>query len=103
MEVLDKKEYLNQLFDLYGILLTDRQQLMFSHYYQEDYTLQEIAELYTVSRNAVFDTLKKVEDHLVDFEEKLKLLKRKLDRQKLYDRLEETHDLSLVDALRKLD
>jgi uncharacterized protein len=42
-------------------------------YYQQDYSLHEIAELYDVSRNAVFDHLKKVEDHLLNYEEKLGL------------------------------
>lgn len=103
MEALDKKEYLNQLYDLYGSLLTDKQKLYFEHYYQEDYSLQEISDLYHVSRNAIFDHLKKVEEHLIDFEEKLNLLKHKLERHRLYQKMEENNDLSLIEYLRKLD
>ncbi|MDD3067974.1 MAG: DNA-binding protein [Acholeplasmataceae bacterium] len=103
METLDKKEYLNQLFDLYEPLLTDKQRLYFEHYYKEDYSLQEISELYQVSRNAIFDHLKKVEEHLSDFEKKLKLLELKNKRLELIKKIEETKDLNLVEELRKLD
>ncbi|MDY0339072.1 MAG: DNA-binding protein [Acholeplasmataceae bacterium] len=103
METLDKKEYLNQLFDLYEPLLTDKQRLYFEHYYKEDYSLQEISELYQVSRNAIFDHLKKVEEHLIDFEKKLKLLELKNKRLELIKKIEETKDLNLVEELRKLD
>jgi predicted DNA-binding protein YlxM (UPF0122 family) len=103
METLDKKEYLNQLFDLYEPLLTDKQRLYFEHYYKEDYSLQEISELYQVSRNAFFDHLKKVEEHLIDFEKKLKLLELKNKRLELIKKIEETKDLNLVEELRKLD
>lgn len=103
METLDKKEYLNQLFDLYEPLLTDKQRLYFEHYYKEDYSLQEISELYQVSRNAIFDHLKKVEEHLIDFEKKLKLLELKNKRLELIKKIEETKNLNLVEELRKLD
>jgi len=103
METLDKKEYLNQLFDLYEFLLTEKQRLYFEHYYREDYSLQEISELYQVSRNAIFDHVKKVEEHLLDFEKKLKLLVLKKQRLDLINRIIETNDLSLLEELRKLD
>jgi predicted DNA-binding protein YlxM (UPF0122 family) len=103
MEVLEKKEQLNQLYDLYKNLLTEKQVLYFELYYHEDYSLQEIAELYQVSRNAVFDHLKKVEEHLFDYEEKLKLYDKQIKRMKLYEQIEENKDLSLVNELRKLD
>jgi uncharacterized protein len=103
MEALDKKEQLNQLFDLYKALLTEKQVLYFEHYYHEDYSLQEISELYLVSRNAVFDTLKKVEEHLYDYEQKLKLLKLQELRIKIIDEAILKNDVSLLEALRKLD
>lgn len=103
METLDKKEYLNQLFDIYELLLTEKQRLYFEHYYKEDYTLQEISELYQVSRNAIFDHLKKVEEHLVDFEHKLRLLELKNKRLALIDKIKETQDIELLEVLRKLD
>lgn len=103
MEALEKKEQLNQLFDLYQSLLTEKQCLYFKLYYHEDYSLQEIAEIYQLSRNAIFDHLKKVEDHLLDYESKLKLYDMQQKRLNLIDQIEETNDLSLLKALRKLD
>lgn len=103
METLEKKEQLNELFDLYQALLTDKQVEYFKYYYQEDYSLQEISELLHVSRNAIFDQLKKVEQHLFSYEEKLKLLEKKQKRLDIMDQLTcETHK-QLIDELRKLD
>ncbi|MDO9628960.1 MAG: DNA-binding protein [Acholeplasmataceae bacterium] len=103
MEALDKKEQLNQLFDLYGTLLTEKQFLYFELYYKEDYSLQEISEIYTVSRNAVFDHLKKAEEHLFFYEEKLHLLTLQIKRKELIDQILESNDLTLLEELRKLD
>ncbi|MCD4826505.1 MAG: DNA-binding protein [Acholeplasmataceae bacterium] len=103
MESLEKKEQLNELFDMYQKLLTDKQVQYFKYYYQDDYSLQEIAELSDVSRNAVFDQLKKVEMHLFSYEEKLQLLTNKQKRLKIIDQLEETKDLKKLDDLRKLE
>lgn len=103
MSNLDKKEKLNQLFDLYGCLLTEKQKLYFHLYYHQDYSLQEVAELYGVTRNAVFDQLKKVEKHLIDYEEKLKLLKLQNKRLALIEEALKNKDLSLLLKIRKLD
>jgi len=103
METLEKKEQLNELFDVYQTLLTDKQIEYFKYYYQEDYSLQEIAELLDVSRNAIFDQLKKVEQHLFSYEEKLKLLEKKQKRLEIMDQLQTKHCKALIDELRKLD
>ncbi|MFA5560560.1 MAG: hypothetical protein WC964_02150 [Acholeplasmataceae bacterium] len=100
MNSLAKNEQLNQLFDLYESLLTNKQRLYFKLYYQEDYSLNEISELYHISRNAIFDHLKKTEEHLLLYEEKLKLFDRKTKRAKLLDQLPLG---DIVEKLRKLD
>jgi hypothetical protein len=64
------------LFDFYGQLLTDKQRLFFSLYHQDDLSLGEIAEQYGVTRQAVYDTLRRSQNTLMDFEEKLGLIKR---------------------------
>lgn len=103
MENLEKKEQLNQLFDIYQSLLTDKQVEYFRYYYQDDYSLQEISDLLKVSRHAIFDQLKKVESHLFSYEEKLNIFTRKQKRSEILDQLKKTKDLSLIDQLRKLD
>ncbi|MBN3490668.1 hypothetical protein JV173_03975 [Acholeplasma equirhinis] len=103
MENLEKTEYLNQLFSYYGSLLTEKQQKYFVDYYHMDLTLFEIAETYHVSRNAIHDQLKIAEQHLINFEEKLGLLKLSLKRKELLDLFDETNDKKYLEELRKLD
>lgn len=68
---LEKTVYLNQLLSYYGNLLTDHQQALMKSYYEEDLSLAEIAEFYDISRQAVHDNLKRSENLLVDYEERL--------------------------------
>ncbi len=103
MEQLAKTEYLNQLFSFYGNLLTEKQQDYFKNYYHLDLSLFEIAEHFGVSRNAIHDQLKIAEKHLIDFEEKLGLLKQAEKRKSLLDQFDQTKDVKYIDALRKLD
>ncbi|MBQ0125827.1 MAG: HTH domain-containing protein [Clostridiales bacterium] len=63
------------LFDVYGELLSDNQKMMFELYYGEDFSLSEIAEQMNISRQGVRESIKKCEELLVDFEQKLGLLK----------------------------
>lgn len=103
MESFEKKAWMNQLFDLYGQLLTEKQRSYFMLYYFEDYSLQEIAEVFEVSRNAVFDHLKKAEEHLISYEDTLKLHAKIEKRASLLDSIENKDNQEIIDALRKLD
>lgn len=79
---LEKNERLTQLFEFYGILLTKTQQQYFNDYYFDDFSLAEIAENAKVSRQAVFDNLKRTGRILEEYEIKLQLLQNfeKLDQ-----------------------
>ncbi|MBG0762604.1 HTH domain-containing protein [Acholeplasma laidlawii] len=103
MENLEKTEHLNTLYSFYSELLTDKQQAYYTNYYHMDLTLQEIADIFDVSRNAVHTQLKSVEQILYNFEAKLKLVETSQKRSKLLDQLEATKDLKYIDELRKLD
>ena len=65
--------------DIYGNLLTDKQREIASLYYEEDYSLAEIAQQAGVSRQSVYDTLQRVEKQLLSTEEKLGIRKKFLD------------------------
>jgi len=65
--------YYNELYDLYGKLLTDKQKKYFEDYYFNNLSLGEMAELYDVSRNAIFKQVHNVVEKLKDYEEKLGL------------------------------
>ena len=103
MELLEKKEYLNELFTLYQELFTDKQKEYFKMYYFDDYSLQEIAENCNVSRNAIHDLLKHVETYLNQYEGKLGLLKQKRKRLELLEKFEKTKDMKYLDEIRKMD
>ena len=65
--------YLNRLFDYYQKLLTEKEQNIFEYYYQEDLSLQEIADNLNISKSAVGKTIKIVEEKLNNYEDLLKL------------------------------
>ncbi|MCD7949054.1 MAG: YlxM family DNA-binding protein [Erysipelotrichaceae bacterium] len=85
---LEKKQRVNLLMDCYEELLTKKQRQYLSLYYQEDLSLSEIAEELNVSRNAVFDNLKRAVHSLENYEEKLHLLKKHKQRLELIERIE---------------
>ncbi len=70
---LTKLLLMNELFDLYGELLPSRQKKVFVDYYENNYSLSEIAQNENISKNAVYDALKKAEDSLNEYENILKL------------------------------
>ena len=63
------------LFDLYGKLLPPSQMQVARLYFNEDLTISEIAENLKISRQAIFDSLKKSESKLIHIEEKVGALK----------------------------
>lgn len=82
---MDRKIYLNILYDCYKDLFTDKQQRYFEAYYWEDLSLSEIATNYNISRNAVHNQLKIMEEKLNDLENNLKLNQKKEEIIKLLD------------------
>ena len=63
------------LLDFYGEILSQRKQSVLSMYYNEDMSLAEIADEVGISRQGVRDLIKKAEEELTFFEEKLGLYK----------------------------
>ena len=76
LKVNNMKErlYLINLYDLYGNLLTIKQQTYFEEYYFNNLSLSEMSELYNVSRSAVSKSLKEIESKLTNYEDKLKII-----------------------------
>ena len=75
--------YFNELYDLYGTLLTDKQREYFEDYYFNNLSFSEMAENYDVSRNAIFKQLHIATDKLEEYEEKLQILKKKKELEKI--------------------
>jgi len=64
------------LFDFYGELLTEKQRMYFDLHYNEDYSLSEIAEMTGISRQGVWDIIRRAEDAMRATEEKTGLIGR---------------------------
>ncbi|MFI3313138.1 MAG: YlxM family DNA-binding protein [Eubacteriales bacterium] len=64
------------LFDFYGQLLTEKQASCFDLYYNQDFSLGEIAEEVGISRQAVHDSLARAEQALTHFESTVGFLAR---------------------------
>lgn len=86
---IEKTNYMNTLFEFYGDLLTTKQKGYLSLYYGDDYSLGEIAEDFEVSRQAVYDNIKRTEKILTDYEEKLQLVGSFMLRSELLSQLKE--------------
>ena len=73
-------------------------------YYADDYSLAEIAEQFSVSRQAVYDNIKRTEKVLESYEEKLHLFSNYVVRNQLLDQLIEKYaeDAYLIDSLQKI-
>lgn len=70
---MNKVLYFNTLFTIYAELLTEKEQNIFSLYYEENLSLSEIAENLKISRSAVYNTVKIVERKLENYEQKLRV------------------------------
>ena len=62
---------LTKAFDFYGDLLTVKQRRIFELYYMFDYSLQEIAENFSITRQAVSDQLAKAKEKLMRYEDRV--------------------------------
>lgn len=80
--MLEKTTRINYLYDFYQSLLTEKQKSYMSLYYLDDYSLGEIADEYEVSRQAVYDNIKRTEAMLEEYEVKLLLFQKFQERTK---------------------
>ena len=73
-EIFQQRMRLGRLFDIYGGLLTEKQRTSLGLYFYDDLSLSEISEELGVSRQAVHDLLKRVEQILERYETTLGVL-----------------------------
>lgn len=83
---IEERVELSLLYDFYGALLKENQQRMYEMSILEDYGYSEIAEEEGISRQAVYDSIKRATKQLREYEEKLGLVARfvkQKDRMKM--------------------
>ena len=79
--MFEKNLNIGYLLDFYGDVLTERKKDALDFYYNNDMSLSEIAEEMGISRQGVRDVIKKAEEELLFYEEKLGLAKKFRDAQ----------------------
>lgn len=109
--MIDKTVRMNYLFDFYQELLTSKQNQYMSLYYLEDWSLGEIADYFEVSRQAVYDNIRRTEAMLEQYEDKLRLFDRFEKKQILLKDLKQLVNdnrgsdelMPVIEALEKLE
>lgn len=87
----------SMLLDFYGELLTPKQRECYDLHYNDDLSLAEIAEQLGISRQGVWDNIRRAESSLQDIEEKTGLIRRFSRTQQSLDKL-----LGQMERLKKL-
>ena len=84
---MEKKVEISMLWEIYGKLLTKKENEFIDDYYNNDLSLSEIAENNEITRQAVRDIIKKGEKKLFEYEEKLGTMKRMLSQEKKIEKI----------------
>ena len=85
--MFEKNLNIGYLLDFYGELLSERKRSVMDMYYNEDLSLAEIASEIGISRQGARDIIKKCEEELLFYEEKLGLAARFTAAQKSAEEL----------------
>lgn len=78
---MEKNVKISIMLDIYGKMLTEKQYSLLDDYYNNDLSLSEIAENENITRQAVRDNLKKGENNLFEYEEKLGFMKKTIEQE----------------------
>ena len=85
------------LYDFYGELLTEHQKSIYSDIVLNDLSYSEVAKAEGISRQGVYDLVKRCDKILEDYESKLLLVEKFLDTKERVSRINE-----LATELKKL-
>ncbi|HAS74101.1 MAG TPA: hypothetical protein DCS67_08150 [Clostridiales bacterium UBA8960] len=107
--MFEKKMRIDALYEFYGKMLTDKQNEIMDLFCNLDYSLGEISEIHSISRQAVHDTIKRTEKVLENYELQLGLYKRFTEKQsafeavlKLIDEFERTRADALLFEIKEI-
>lgn len=90
--MLEKRSRIILLKDFYGPLLTEKQQDVMNLHYENDWSVAEIADYMKITRQGVYDILKRAESALKEYEHLLRLVGRFMETR---HRLQEVYELIL--------
>ena len=96
---MDNREYITTLYEIYKELLNEKERNYFEYYYFEDYSMQEIADLYKVSKAYASKYLNKINDKIINYEKILKINDR---NSKIIDLLKNVNDSEIKSKIIEL-
>lgn len=100
-DALSKTTRVNLLYDFYEPLLTEKQRTFLEYYFHDDFSLGEIAAEFGISRQAVYDNVKRAEQALEAYEGKLGLLAKHESMMRWTEHLEHSvNSLAIEEAAR---
>ena len=100
--MFEKNLAISDLLDTYSAVLSERHRELLDHYYNEDLSLSEIAELVGISRQGVRDSIKKAEEELFFLEGRLHLHRRAESLRATAERLLADADENTAHAVQQM-
>ena len=100
--MIEDLDRMNSLLDIYGPLLTVKQQQIMRLHYSEDLSLNEIAEETGTSKAAVSDLIRRTGKILEDYESKLHIEEKSKLRRELYNQLLSIQDEKVLEYTNQL-
>ena len=97
------REYNSLLLDYYGELLTKHQQNILDEYFNEDLSMNEIADNFMISKSAVQDLIKRSLVQLNDYEKHLKLIKKDKELDKIVEEMKKENNELLNSYISKIE
>ena len=91
------------LLDYYGSLLTEHQYNILDEYFNEDLSMNEIADNYEISKSAVQDLIKRSLLQLNEYENKLKLIDKDKKLRKVLDEMKKSDNDLISKYARKIE
>ncbi len=96
---MKQREYILSLYEIYKNLLSNKEQSYFEYYYFEDYSLQEIASNYDVSRAYVSKYINSIEEKIIKYEDSLHINKKNNELRNIIKDLDENIKLKIENII----
>ena len=90
------------LYDFYGELLTKKQQDIYESVVLEDYSLSEVAEDMGISRQGVYDMIKRCNKALEEYENKLHLVEKFIHIRQNVQKIQKLAELYQAQEIEKI-
>lgn len=100
---MDNIHKISFLLDFYGQMLTDKQYEVMDLHFNNDYSLAEIAQNLNISRQGVFDAIKKGKAQLMYMEDKLKLVEKFVHQKRIVEQVFDDLNKIDIDALNDIN